>query len=98
MHAAPSQSRHVFVPSALPLGRARRRAIIGIGFFLFALLAFVAILLVGLLTGRKPSAAFRLNRNPWAPRRAPVPPGDVVDIEAREVKDPAPLPLQPPPR
>ncbi len=73
-------------------------AIIGIGFFLFALLAFVAILLVGLLTGRKPSAAFRMNRNPWAPRRAPVPPGDVVDIEAREVKDPAPLPLQPPPR
>jgi hypothetical protein len=73
-------------------------AIVGVGFFLFAVLAFVVILLISRLTGRKPSAAFRMNRNPWAPRRASAPAdaGDVVDIEAREVKDPAPLPLQPP--
>jgi Flp pilus assembly protein protease CpaA len=72
-------------------------ALLGLGFFLFAVLAFAAVLLVSVLTGRKPDVQFRMNRNPWAQRRAPAP-DDVVDIEAREVKDAAPLPLQPPPR
>ena len=72
-------------------------AVIGLGFFLFAVVAFLAILLVSLLTGRKPNVQFRMNQNPRAQRRArAAAPGDVVDIEAREVKDPAPLPLQPP--
>lgn len=72
-------------------------AVIGLGLFLFAVLAFVVVLLISLLRGRKPTMQFRMNQNPWAPRR-PQPPeaGDVVDIEAREVKDPAPLPLQQP--
>lgn len=76
-------------------------AVIGLGFFLFAVVAFVVILLVSLLTGRKPTMQFRMNRNPWAQRRETQgPAGDVVDIEAREVREPAqpPLPLQPPRR
>lgn len=76
-------------------------AVIGLGFFLFAVAAFVVILLVSLLTGRKPNLQFRMNRNPWAQRRQPqAQAGDVVDIEAREVREPAqpPLPLQPPRR
>ncbi|RZL37128.1 MAG: hypothetical protein EOP35_09445 [Rubrivivax sp.] len=75
-------------------------AVIALGFFLFAVVAFVVILLVSLLTGRKPNVQFRMNRNPWAPRRPQAPAGDVVDIEAREVTEPTqvPLPLQPPPR
>ena len=73
-------------------------AVIGLGFFLFAVLAFVIILLVSLLTGRKPNMQFRMNRNPWAQRRPSQAAADVVDIEAREVREPvqAPLPLQPP--
>ncbi|MCY4747303.1 hypothetical protein NYO99_20190 [Pelomonas sp. UHG3] len=72
-------------------------AVIGLGLFLFAVAAFVVILLLSLLTGRKPNLQFRMNKNPWAPRRpAPQAAGDVVDIEAREVREPAPLPLQPP--
>ncbi len=73
-------------------------AVIGLGFFLFAVLAFVLILLASLLTGRKPNLQFRVNQNPWARRRpaSQAEAGDVVDIEAREVKEPAPLPLQPP--
>jgi len=74
-------------------------AVIGLGFFLFAVVAVLVILLVSLLTGRKPNVQFRMNQNPWAQRRArgaAAAPADVVDIEAREVKDPAPLPLQPP--
>ncbi|MFG6486164.1 MgtC/SapB family protein [Roseateles sp. BYS78W] len=73
-------------------------AVIGLGFFLFAVVAFIVLLLVGRLTGRKPNVQFRMNRNPWAQRRATPSEGDVVDIEAREVRDPAPLPLQPPHR
>ncbi|MFG6429687.1 hypothetical protein [Roseateles sp. LYH14W] len=76
-------------------------AIVGLAFFLFAVVAFVTILLLSLLTGRKPNMQFRMNRSPWAQRRPQAPAdGDVVDIEAREVKAPAapPLPLQPPPR
>lgn len=73
-------------------------AVIGLGFFLFAVVAFVVILLASRLTGRKPNVQFRMNRNPWAQRRAgaSTAAGDIVDIEAREVRDPAPLPLQPP--
>jgi uncharacterized iron-regulated membrane protein len=73
-------------------------AVIGLALFLFAVLAFITIVLVSLLTGRKPNVQFRMNRNPWAqPRpRAATAPQDVVDIEAREVKEPAPLPLQSP--
>ena len=71
-------------------------AVIGFGLLLFAVLAFVTIVLVSLLTGRKPNVQFRVNKNPWArgQPRAQAPAGDVVDIEAREVKDA--LPLQPP--
>lgn len=72
-------------------------AVIGLAFFLFAVLAFAVILIGSLLTGRKPNLQFRMNQNPWARHRAPARgASDVVDIEAREVKDPAPLPLQPP--
>jgi hypothetical protein len=70
-------------------------AVLGLVLFLFALIAFAALLIFSLLRGRKPDMTFRMNRNPWAQRRAP-PAGDVVDIEAREVRDPAPLPLRPP--
>lgn len=72
-------------------------AVVGLGLFLFAVVAFLVLLLVSLVTGRKPNVQFRMNQNPWAQRRArTAAPDDVVDIEAREVKDPAPLPLQPP--
>ena len=72
-------------------------AVIGLAFFLFAVLAFAVILIGSLLTGRKPNLQFRMNQNPWARHRAPARgANDVVDIEAREVKDQAPLPLQPP--
>lgn len=72
-------------------------AVIGLGLFLFAVLAFMVVVLISLLRGRKPTMQFRMNQNPWAPRRPQAPEsGDVVDIEVREVKDPAPLPLQPP--
>ena len=74
-------------------------AVIGLALFLFALLAFVVVLTVSLLRGRKPNLQFRVNPNPWAPRRPrDAEAGDVVDIEAREISDPAPLPLQPPQR
>ena len=72
-------------------------AVIGLGLFLFALLAFTVILVVSLVTGRKPKLQFRVNQNPWArrrPRNAQA--ADVVDIEAREISDPAPRPLPPP--
>lgn len=72
-------------------------AVIGLGLFLIAVLAFVAFLIVSLLTGRKPNLQFRVNKNPWAQRRQPAA-DDVVDVEAREVQDAAPLPLQPPRR
>jgi len=71
-------------------------AIVGVGLFLFAVIAFLGFLLFSLLTGRKPNLQFRVNQNPWAARQAPA--GDVVDVEAREVRDAAPLPLQPPER
>lgn len=74
-------------------------AVIGLGLFLFAVLAFAVILIGSLLTGRKPNVQFRMNKNPWAHRRPPAPAADdVVDIEAREIKDAPPLPLQPPPQ
>jgi hypothetical protein len=90
--------------SAMPLFRLLFRcaililgAVIGLGLFLLAAMAFVVFLLVSLLTGRKPNLQFRMNRNSWAQQRPqPRAAGDVVDIEAREVKDAAPLPLQPP--
>jgi len=90
--------------SAMPLFRLLFRcavlilgAVIGLGLFLFAVVAFVVFLLVSLLTGRKPNVRFRMNQNPWAPRRPQAPAAeDVVDIEAREVKDPVLLPRQPP--
>jgi len=74
-------------------------AIVGLGLFLFAVIAFVAFLLVSLLTGKRPNLQFRVNKNPWAQRHQAAA-GDVVDIEAREVKEgaPPPLPLQPPQR
>ena len=97
---AASRRRH---NPAMPLFRLLFRfavlivgAVIGLAFFLFAAVAFVVILLISRLTGRKPNVQFRMNRNPWARRRADAQAGDVVDIEAREVRDPAPLPLQPP--
>ena len=72
-------------------------AVIGFGLFLFAVVVFAVIVLGSLLTGRKPDVQFRVNKNPWARRRPPAPAvDDVVDIEAREVEDPPPLPLQPP--
>lgn len=72
-------------------------ALVGLAVFLFAVLAFALFVAVSLLRGKKPNLAFRMNRNPWAQRQAPSA-EDVVDIEAREVKDSAPLPLQPPRR
>jgi uncharacterized protein (DUF58 family) len=69
-------------------------AVIGVGLFLIAVLAFIGLLLVSLLTGRKPNLSFRVNKNPWAGRRPPG--GEVVDVEAREVSDAAPLPLRAP--
>ncbi len=72
-------------------------AVVGLGLFLFAVLAFATFLLVSLLTGRKPDLQFRVNKNPWAQRRAPAA-DDVVDIEAREVDDAAPPALQQPER
>jgi Flp pilus assembly protein protease CpaA len=76
-------------------------ALLGLGLFVFAVLTFGVLLLVSLLTCRRPNLQFRMNRNPWAPRRATAA-EDVVDIDAREVDDgvraPAPLPLQPPRR
>ena len=72
-------------------------AVVGLGLFLLAVIAFVGFLLVSLLTGRKPNLQFRVNKNPWAQHRPPAA-EDVVDIEAREVKDGPSLPLQPPQR
>lgn len=62
-------------------------ALLGLALFLFAVLTFGVLLIVSLLRGRKPNVAFRMNRNPWAPR-APRPAAeDVVDVEVREVRD-----------
>lgn len=73
-------------------------AFIGVVLFFFAVLAFVTFLLFSVLTGKKPNLQFRVNKNPWAHRRPPsAEVGEVVDIEAREVKE-APLPLQQPER
>jgi hypothetical protein len=72
-------------------------AVIGLGLFLLAVIAFVGFLLFSLLTGRKPNLQFRVNRNPWAQRRPPAA-EEVVDIEAREVRDGPSLPLPPPQR
>ena len=72
-------------------------ALIGLGLFLIAVLGFLAFLVYSLLTGRKPNLQFRVNKNPWAGRQAPAT-GDVVDVEAREVRDAAPLPLRAPER
>jgi len=72
-------------------------AFIGLALFLFAVAAFAVVLVISLLRGRKPNMQFRMNKNPWAPRRA-TQAEDVVDIDAREIKDPVPLPLQPPRR
>lgn len=72
-------------------------AVVGLGLFLIAVLAFLVFMLVRLLTGRKPDLQFRVNKNPWAGRKAPA--GEVVDVEAREVRDTAdaaPLPLRAP--
>ena len=72
-------------------------ALIGLGLFVIAVLAFLVFLVVRLLTGRKPDFEFRVNKNPWAGRKQPA--GEVVDVEAREVRDgpePAPLPLRAP--
>lgn len=71
-------------------------AFIGLVLFLFAVIAFVSFLLFSLLTGKKPNLQFRVNKNPWAHRRPPAAEVDVVDIEAREVTDAKPLPLQRP--
>ena len=74
-------------------------AVIGLVFFLFAVLAFAVILVGSLLMGRKPNLQFRMNQNPWARHRPPARASDdVVDIEVREITDPAPLPLRPPPQ
>ena len=72
-------------------------ALVSLAIFLFAVVTVVALLFVRLLTGRRPNVKFRMDRNPWRVRK-PQPPvsADVYDIEAREVKDAAPLPLQPP--
>lgn len=69
-------------------------ALIGLGLFLLAVLAFVAFLLVSLVTGRRPNLQFRVNKNPWAGRKQPA--GEVVDVEAREVPQGSPLPLRAP--
>lgn len=73
-------------------------AVIGLGLFLFAVVVFAVVLIGSLLTGRKPNVQFRMNKNPWAHRRPPAAADDVFDIEAREIKDAPPLPLQPPQR
>ena len=44
-------------------------AIVGLGLFLVAVLAFVVFLLVRLLTGRKPDLQFRVNPGPAARSR-----------------------------
>lgn len=67
-------------------------ALVGLALFLLAVIAFVGFLLVSLLTGRKPNLQFRVNKSPWAQRRPPAG-DDVVDIEAREVKDAPPTSL-----
>lgn len=69
-------------------------AVVGLGLFLLAVVVFLAVVLGSLLRGRRPNVAFRVNRSPRARRSAPAG-GDVVDVEAREVVDAAPLP---PPR
>lgn len=66
-------------------------ALIGLGLFVIAVLGFATFLLISLLRGRKPNLQFRVNKNPWAQRRQPE--GEVVDVEAREVGEAAPLPL-----
>lgn len=72
-------------------------AVLGLVLFLFALIAFVALMVYSVLRGRKPQMQFRpMSRNPWARHSAAPAAEDVVDVEVREVKDPAPLPLQPP--
>lgn len=60
-------------------------ALVGLGLFVMALLAFAAFLLIRLVTGRQPDLQFRVNRNPWAGRQPAA--GDVVDVQAREVSD-----------
>lgn len=72
-------------------------AVIGLGLFLFALVAFAVIVIRSLLTGKRPSMQFRMNKNPWAQRRPPADnPDDVVDIEVREVNDAPTEPSTPP--
>lgn len=72
-------------------------AVVGLALFLFAVIAFVSFLLVRLLTGRKPDLQFRVNKNPWAQRRAPAG-EDVVDVEAREVREVGEAASLPPPQ
>ncbi|MBA4215726.1 MAG: hypothetical protein IIA03_10220 [Proteobacteria bacterium] len=69
-------------------------AVVGLCLLLLALGVGAVMLLVGLLTGRRPALPSRVSPNPWAPRRAPAR-EDVVDVEVREVRDAPPgLPRQ----
>ncbi|CAM3633283.1 hypothetical protein [Roseateles saccharophilus] len=71
-------------------------AVIGLGLFLFAVIAFVGFLLVSLLRGRRPNLQFRVNKNPWAQHRPPA--ADVVDVEAREISEVNDAASLPPPQ
>ncbi len=70
-------------------------AVLGLALFLIAVVVFIAVLFASLIRGKKPSMQFRMNKNPWAQRRAPAS-EDVVDIEVREVPDTPPGPPGPP--
>jgi hypothetical protein len=48
-------------------------AIVGLGLFLIAVLAFLLFIVVRLLTGRKPDFQFRVNKNPWEAEVTPLP-------------------------
>lgn len=90
-----------FVRTLIRLATLLVAALVGLGLFLMSLCVLAALLLVSLLTGRKPDLRVVRRPQPWG-RRPPA--GDVVDVQAREVTDelanpaPAPAPSLQPPR
>ncbi|TXI18190.1 MAG: hypothetical protein E6Q67_12145 [Roseateles sp.] len=69
-------------------------ALIGLGLFVLSVIVLLVLLVVGLFTGRKPDFSRVRRPQPWG-RHAPQ--GEVVDIEAREVRDDTPGPASAPP-
>lgn len=59
-------------------------ALIGLGLFVFSLVVLLILLIIGLFTGRRPDLRMVRRPQPWG-RRAP--PGEVVDVEVREVPE-----------